>query len=399
MTRTALGLLSLVALASAQIVWRTTTSLPRPSWRHACAVGGDRVYFIGGGEGPYADCWLNKPNPDGTLGDWLATESLPVALGWHSADATRNHVYVCGGWNSSGLTSDVLYARIDSSGAIGEWQDGGDLPSPLYTHGALIIDSCLYVVGGATGIGGPTVADVWYAAIQSDGTLAGWTATQPLPAPRRIMGLAVLDTFLYCVGGRDGSGAATSSVWFAPRHGDGSLGPWQTTLLLPAATDGGTGCADNNRIYSVSGTRPEHVYSARMESAGALKFWDLETALPATRWAADGLAAGDRIYVFGGYDGGPSADVYYSSLLTSVEERASPRAAAVVPATLNHGSLFLPASGAERGAAGVLLDLCGRCVMALRPGRNDVSQLTAGVYYLRAVAGREPGPRSLVIVK
>ena len=35
-----------------------------------------------------------------------------------------------------------------------------------------------------------------------------------------------------------------------------------------------------------------------------------------------------------------------------------------------------------RGASGVLLDITGRKVLDLKPGLNDVSRLTPGVYYV-----------------
>jgi len=53
-------------------------------------------------------------------------------------------------------------------------------------------------------------------------------------------------------------------------------------------------------------------------------------------------------------------------------------------ATVVRGVLFLPpASSVERLASSVLLDISGRQVMALRPGANDVSRLSPGVYFVR----------------
>jgi DNA-binding beta-propeller fold protein YncE len=56
-------------------------------------------------------------------------------------------------------------------------------------------------------------------------------------------------------------------------------------------------------------------------------------------------------------------------------------------ATIVRGALFLPqASGVKRGASSVLLDISGRKVLDLRPGRNDVRALPAGVYFVRQEA-------------
>jgi DNA-binding beta-propeller fold protein YncE len=57
-------------------------------------------------------------------------------------------------------------------------------------------------------------------------------------------------------------------------------------------------------------------------------------------------------------------------------------------ATIIRGVLFLPqASGANRGASSVLLDISGRKVLDLQPGANNVRVLPAGVYFVRQAAG------------
>jgi DNA-binding beta-propeller fold protein YncE len=50
---------------------------------------------------------------------------------------------------------------------------------------------------------------------------------------------------------------------------------------------------------------------------------------------------------------------------------------------------FEPVNGDERQARGALLDVTGRRVMDLRPGRNDVRSLPAGVYFVRQVVGNQ----------
>jgi hypothetical protein len=53
-------------------------------------------------------------------------------------------------------------------------------------------------------------------------------------------------------------------------------------------------------------------------------------------------------------------------------------------ATVIRGILFLPpASGVKPQALSVLLDITGRKVLDLRPGANDVSRLSPGVYFVR----------------
>jgi len=89
-----------------------------------------------------------------------------------------------------------------------------------------------------------------------------------------------------------------------------------------------------------------------------------------------------------------------------------PRGAAVHPlepgATIVRGVLFLPKMGTvPSGTAPVfgpsLLDACGRCVMDLHPGANDVRALAPGVYFIRRLKTEDGRPatdvRRVVIVK
>jgi len=90
--------------------------------------------------------------------------------------------------------------------------------------------------------------------------------------------------------------------------------------------------------------------------------------------------------------------LYYFGLLTGIEE--GPPSAEVRTtngATIVRGILFLPPDMTEirSGISGrvprpVLLDATGRRVMALRPGANDVSRLSPGVYFVREAQAQAP---------
>jgi YVTN family beta-propeller protein len=58
-------------------------------------------------------------------------------------------------------------------------------------------------------------------------------------------------------------------------------------------------------------------------------------------------------------------------------------------ATVVRGVLVLPVKSEGRAANGELLDATGRKVLALRPGANDVSALSSGVYFVRTAGNRK----------
>lgn len=82
---------------------------------------------------------------------------------------------------------------------------------------------------------------------------------------------------------------------------------------------------------------------------------------------------------------------FVSSLFSAVNERrATPDASRAAPIpTIVRGRLILPASGVERDASCVLLDITGRSVMKLGMGSNDVSRVAPGVYFVRLASDRE----------
>jgi len=88
-----------------------------------------------------------------------------------------------------------------------------------------------------------------------------------------------------------------------------------------------------------------------------------------------------------------------------VEEGNEPEAARATPysgPTIARGELRLPlASGVQREASSVLLDISGRKTLDLKPGPNDVSRLAPGVYFVRegpSTDGRTPSAIHKVIL-
>jgi len=68
--------------------------------------------------------------------------------------------------------------------------------------------------------------------------------------------------------------------------------------------------------------------------------------------------------------------------------------------TVIRGVLYLPlASGVEREASSVLLDISGRKVLDLGPGANDVRALAPGVYFVREAQAQAQAIRKVVVTK
>jgi hypothetical protein len=92
-------------------------------------------------------------------------------------------------------------------------------------------------------------------------------------------------------------------------------------------------------------------------------------------------------------------DVSFTNLTAVGEARSTPYAVRTAPVpTIVRGLLEMPeATTRKPQAASYLLDVCGRKVIELRPGPNDVGRLAPGVYFV--TAGRPVLPRRVVVVQ
>jgi hypothetical protein len=85
-----------------------------------------------------------------------------------------------------------------------------------------------------------------------------------------------------------------------------------------------------------------------------------------------------------------------------IAEQPVPQSAGLRPSpTVVRGVLFLPTATSPKLQAASLLDISGRQVVALKPGANDVSRLSPGVYFVREAQAQAQAQalRKVVITK
>jgi hypothetical protein len=126
-----------------------------------------------------------------------------------------------------------------------------------------------------------------------------------------------------------------------------------------------------DRLYVLSLVDPAHPDTVGYYSAS----WQIPQGL---------AVAGDLAYVACG-DMGLRVFRYYGS---GIEETPSAELRPATTPTIVRGLLFLPVAPSDVQVAD-LLDASGRSVTLLQRGANDVSKLSPGVYFVRAVS-REP---------
>ncbi|MBI3812517.1 MAG: IPT/TIG domain-containing protein [Nitrospirae bacterium] len=194
---------------------------------------------------------------------WTATSSLPAAQqGFPSVIVpigTSSYIYALGGNTSTGTAADktlnvdtVDFNVMDNAtGALvnASWASTTSLPDKRGFAAAVSANSFnslvsgngnLYVLGGLDGTGVAT-STVYYASLNSDGTIpasgtGAWTTTTALPQALFAESAVIFHGRIYVAGGNDSTGAPVATVYSAKLNSDGTLGNWDTGLpALPEA--------------------------------------------------------------------------------------------------------------------------------------------------------------------
>jgi type II secretory pathway pseudopilin PulG len=134
----------------------------------------------------------------GSIPSWSNTTALPSAISSHSAVAYKGYIYTMGGNAAGGATSTVFYAPINSNGTVGVWATTTPLPSALYAHSAVVYNGYIYLTGGCNCAF--TTSTVLYARINSDGSIGNWTNTTPLLSTLRYHSAVVYNGYIYTTG-------------------------------------------------------------------------------------------------------------------------------------------------------------------------------------------------------
>ena len=270
--------------------------------------GGGAGYFGGGGGGA-------SSSTGGAAGGGGGGGSSFTAVGSTSVTNTA------GSGVNPGNSADTGRNGAGSGGAAG----------PATNNGSKGSGGALLVTNGAGG--SATSSALAWSHLNTDtgdiegadpgsGTCSGWCSTSAynLPAPRKDLSIVAYNGFLYAIGGLDGSGARTSTVYVAKLGANGeprkwhptntnetSWDYWHTSTTLSSSRSLSDVVAYNNRIYLVggltgagAGTAVTTTEYADVTPTGMLGSWTAGTALPAATFGHSALSYNDRIYVLGG---------------------------------------------------------------------------------------------------
>ncbi|HVV66665.1 MAG TPA: hypothetical protein VHB72_01160, partial [Candidatus Saccharimonadales bacterium] len=255
------------------------------------------------------------PGGGGTVGTWSSTTSLPTALFGATSIAYNGYIYEMGGTtNGTSGVSTVYYAPINSDGSLGSWNTTTALPTALFNATSVEYNGYVYVIGGTNGSSDQST--VYYAQLNSNGTISSWNTTTALPVGLELAGSVLNNNYIEVVGGGS-AGTGQTAVYYVQINSNGTIGSWNTTTALPGARAAAVTVANNGYIYEQGGsTTPvcatvptTTTYYAVMNSNGTVGSWNTTTAIVNARFGAGGVAWGGYLHTFSGKDNGSGCNL------------------------------------------------------------------------------------------
>ena len=183
----------------------------------------------------------------------LTDAALPVPTYEHTLVPLDVGLLVIGGLVYGQPSDQVVFARYTYHAKVHPWRAvPAQSPEPRWRHASVAHGGYVYVIGGSRYSDPNSVStSVYYANPTADGRVLSWSTTTSLPEGRADLAAIAVDEYLYAIGGRNSTGAATSTVYRSQIAPDGTLGAWQAMPSLAAPREGLALALQRNEIMVV----------------------------------------------------------------------------------------------------------------------------------------------------
>ena len=218
-------------------------------------------------------------------------------------------------------------------GAVIPWETSPaelNLPQPRTDGVVLQVGTQILYIGGSDGT--TAQSTVYVSRTVQTGNFDKWAEGPKLPEPRADASVAYVAGSIYLIGGRDASGAPTTTVFvLSPDSQTGQLGEWSTAkdLALPEARSETAAAITPDGLLIVGGRNADGLVATtlktKLNSQGKLGAWSQEQPLVTAQAGATGVVIGDFLWLYGGSDAnGPTARVQRGAFGTAAAEGLPP---------------------------------------------------------------------------
>jgi len=236
--------------------WTTAGNLPISISSTQAIVAKNRVYIIGP-----STIYSAPINTDGTLGVWSLIGNAPSNAYDSQVVVIKNRLYIFSGLNT-------ISCIINDDGTLSNWTTAATFTDSMYYGQAIVIKNRVYILGSVDSSLSLPSNKIYYAPINADGTLGNWTLYSTMPTRLCEFQFFVSKNTLFIIGGcsQFTYGSARTDVYYCAIQSDGSLGAWLPGNSLPVAMFDHQLIATKNRLYLLGGadtvTNISTVYTA-----------------------------------------------------------------------------------------------------------------------------------------
>ena len=235
-----------------------------------------------------------------------------------SATVNNGYIYLAGGCigdlDCNNAADIVEYATLNPDGTVGAWNTTATLPGDRVYGQLEQAGGTLYYIGGQDDAK-TAQSTIFYATPASDGTISSWSTasggigdtSSTSPAIRTQFGATVWNNRIYVLGGFNTANASRDTVFVSPQLNGGGNIPadsWTSTTAFNVPRNGATAIAYANNLYVLGGHDGINFLSdvqyAKINADGTVGNWSYTASLPRNVSHADGFAANGYMYLFGG---------------------------------------------------------------------------------------------------
>jgi N-acetylneuraminic acid mutarotase len=190
--------------------WGNKTSIPTTRSALQANVVDGKIYVIGGQM--LAGLYIINPSSSNDVYDpatdsWSKMAPIPTPVMGYASTVLDNKIYIIGGGNTGGPEYEPLSQVQIFDPKTNQWTNGTNIPTGVVSAKAcsttgLMAPKRIYVIGGTiTSYARWASYNVINLTQIYDPETDTWTAGTPMPTPRYLFGVAVINDEIYAIGG------------------------------------------------------------------------------------------------------------------------------------------------------------------------------------------------------
>ena len=291
--------------------WELRTQLSTKRIVFATAVVGNKIYLIGGTlfenvrrgkavRGPYGISTVEVY--DTQIHTWQRVADIPTPRHGAKAAVVNGTIFVFGGSNGEEdhalrkypMNVEAYNPQTDT------WIQKKEMPVSRVEFDIGVVDGKIYIIGGATRLGGERIGrvDVYNPATDT------WVKGREMPTPRENLGVGVVSNHIYAIGGRGWPKVRLGPHLTVIEEYDSRSRQWRKRGDMLDTRDWFATVVVRDSIYLVGGVLWKGFVGEYLASVNVYDpqkdIWSDLPALPIPLLPQGAVAVNGKIYVFGG---------------------------------------------------------------------------------------------------